>query len=578
MLKALTRIAQPAAVCLAVAALVQLPGAAPQFPDGPGGPPPFGQGGGRMGGAQQEVKLVAQFDKDGDKRLNATERKAALEYLTTQGAAMGGRGRMGGGFGRGGGMVKGEPGPRLTPADVRSAGNAPLYDMATLRTLFLEFEDANWEDELMAFKNTDVEVLATLVVDAKRYPDVGVRFRGMSSFMMVPEGLKHSINVSMNFVHRQQTLGGYRTLNLLNSHEDPTYLRSVLFYQAARDFLPAPKANFVRVAINGESWGAYVNAEQFNQDFVNEWFNTTGGARWKVPGSPGARGGLEYLGDDPAPYKRIYEIKSKDDAKSWADFARLCKVLNQTPASELEAALKPILDVDQVLKFLALDAALVNNDGYWVRSSDYSIYEDVTGRFHILPQDANETFSAGGGPGGPGGPRGLGGPGGPGRPGGPDGRVGPGGPDGPGGPANGRRGFPGMGPGRGPGGGGVDLDPLVGLNDATKPLRSKLLAVPALRARYMSDVREISVKWLDWNRLGPLVETYQALIADTVKADTRKLDSFDAFRSSVAALKTFVEQRRKFLLEYKPATEAGEARPAAPRGLRPATRPRPANA
>ena len=48
----------------------------------PGGPPPFGPGGfgpGGFGGpAGQKRKLVQQFDKDGDGRLNATERKAAL--------------------------------------------------------------------------------------------------------------------------------------------------------------------------------------------------------------------------------------------------------------------------------------------------------------------------------------------------------------------------------------------------------------------------------------------------------------------------------------------------------------------
>src|SRR5207249_2394336 len=147
-------------------------------------------------------------------------------------------------------------------------------------------------------------------------------------------------------------------------------------------------------------------------------------------------------------------------------------------------------DVDQALKFLALDDALVNNDGYWVRSSDYSIYEDTSGRFHVMPWDANETFSTGGGPG-------MRGPGGFG-PGGPGGDFGP--------PPGGRRGGFGGPGGRGgfggPGGGGPDLDPLVGLNDSSKPLRSKLLAVPALRARYMTYVRDIATKWLDWNRLG----------------------------------------------------------------------------
>ena len=42
------------------------------------------------------------------------------------------------------------------------------------------------------------------------------------------------------------------------------------------------------------------------------------------------------------------------------------------------------------------------------------------------------------------------------------------------------------------GGASAELDPLVGLDDATKPLRSKLLAVPALRERYLSYVRDIA--------------------------------------------------------------------------------------
>ena len=63
--------------------------------------------------------------------------------------------------------------------------------------------------------------------------------------------------------------------------------RPPLFCDVAREYLPAPKANFVRVVVNGESWGLYVNTEQFNKDFIKEWYGTTKGARWKVPGSPG---------------------------------------------------------------------------------------------------------------------------------------------------------------------------------------------------------------------------------------------------------------------------------------------------
>lgn len=499
---------------------------------GPGAPQPLqaAQGPGGFGGIRPPTNLVKQFDKDGDKRLNSAERHAALAFVQAQG--MNRRGR---GFGGASGPV--EAGPRVTKASVKALpASVPFYDLSAYRTIFFDFEDADWEDQLMAFKETDIEVPSTMTVDGKVYKDVDIQFRGASSFMMVPEGQKHSINVTLDNVTKTQAIDGYNSLNLLNSHEDPTYLRSVLYLQVARDFLPAAKANFVRVVINGESWGVYSNVQQVDKAFLQEWFKTKDGTRWKVPGSPNGRGGLEYLGDDVAAYKQLYEIKGKDDPKAWAAFVNLTKVLNQTPADSLQAALAPIFDVDGALRFLALDNALVNNDGYWVRASDYNIYLDPAGRIHVMPHDTNETFATGGaGRGGPGGPGGM-------RPGG------PGGPGfGPGGPGFGPRGGGGRGGMRG---GDATLDPLVGLDDASKPLRSKLLAVPALRAKYLQYTREIATKWLDWNTLGPLVTRYQAMIAADVAADTHKLDSIEAFEAGAQDLKKFAEQRRALLLGY----------------------------
>jgi spore coat protein CotH len=524
---------------------------------------------------QAETKLLKQFDQDGDGRLNLEERKAARTHLGQQ------RGNRGpGGFGgpRGGLGRPGEsqepvqPGIRVTSDEVKWYPDVPVYDALTVRTFFLEFENVDWEKELADFNNTDVEVPSKLTVDGKVYREVGVHFRGQSSYMMVPEGRKRSLNLSLDWVHEDQSLGGYRTFNLLNAHEDPTFLRAVLYMQIAREYLPAPKANFVRVVINGEDWGIYVSLQQFNKDFVKDWFDTTKGARWKVPGSPNGRAGLEYLGDDPAPYERLYEIKTKNNPESWAALINLCQVLNQTPADKLEAALEPILDLQATLKFLALENVMVNGDGYWTRASDYSIYLDRNGRFHIIPYDANETFKTGGGPGGgPGfGRPGFGGP-----------RMGRGRGFGPAGqdataptPDFAGRPDPRQRPGfgRSPGGGGVQLDPLVAMDDASKPLLSKLLAVPALRRQYLGYVREIAERWLDWDQLGPVALRYQALIAEEVKIDTRKLDSFEAFQNGVAgepaadetagpghtgvSLKSFAEQRRAFLLNHAEVLQA----------------------
>jgi hypothetical protein len=133
----------------------------------------------------------------------------------------------------------------------------------------------------------------------------------------------------------------------------------------------------------------------------------------------------------------------------------------------------------------------------------------------------------------------------------------------------------------GPGGGGVTLDPLVALNDARKPLRSKLLAVPALRERYLAHVRTLAEESLDWKKLGPVVAQYRTLIEKEVEADTRKLATFEAFKRATAeapaadgppqgrgpglSLRAFAEQRRKYLLEHPEVKKAAQAKTETPK-------------
>jgi hypothetical protein len=97
--------------------------------------------------------------------------------------------------------------------------------------------------------------------------------------------------------------------------------------------------------------------------------------------------------------------------------------------------------------------------------------------------------------------------------------------------------------------------PLAVAGDASKPMLSKLLAVPALRERYLGYVREMAEKWLDWQRLGPLAQQYHQLIAAEVKADTRKLSRTEDFDRSIGSdgrnsLKSFADQRRAYLLAH----------------------------
>jgi hypothetical protein len=195
-------------------------------------------------------------------------------------------------------------------------------------------------------------------------------------------------------------------------------------------------------------------------------------------------------------------MKGSDDTTAWRALVNVTRVLSTTPPERLEAALAPLMDVDEVLRFLALDIALVNGDGYWNDGSDFNVLLDSRGRFQALPHDVNEAFRGRGNAAAP--------------------------------------------------------DPLVALADTNKALRSRLLAVPALRERYLGYVQEIAEQWLDWRRLGPMVERYVALIEADVLRDTRKLSTSEAFRgahgaegdSTTSTLRGFARLRQAALLEH----------------------------
>ena len=148
----------------------------------------------------------------------------------------GGRGPGGPGFG--GSRPIPKPGTKVAVDDVKKYDKEGLYDPHVIRTIFLQFEDEDWEAELADFKPTDVEVPAQLIVEGKTYENVGVGFRGDFSFFMVGAGSKRSLNISMDLVRSDQRLLGFKSLNFLNSNGDGTLMRSVLYSHVANQFLP----------------------------------------------------------------------------------------------------------------------------------------------------------------------------------------------------------------------------------------------------------------------------------------------------------------------------------------------------
>ena len=444
------------------------------FMGGPGGRgrPPFGM-------HFQTEKLVKQFDIDGDGKLDHEERRAARKHIQeereTKGASRPDQEK-----------TEEVPGAVSEVTEAAQYPNAGLYDEKVLRALFLEFPNKDWYEELGDFYRTDVDIPADLTVDGVAYPSVGVRFRGNSSYSMTGKSAKKPFNIAIDYNDPNQRLYGYKTLNLLSGHADASFIREVLYSRICRDYIPAPKANFVKLVINGENWGIYTNLQQFNKDFLRDWFGTRRGVRWKISPGRNRGGSLAWNGPDVADYKDAFQLKTgraPDDC--WDDLVKLCETLDKTPDEELEAALNPVLNIDRALWLIALENTFIDSDGYISRGSDYYLYKDPDGRFSMIPYDNNETFRFAGG------------------------------------------GGPNMWPSNDP-----MLSPVAHEDNENLPVISRLLSIPHLRARYLAHVRTIVSEWLDWDVLNPIITEYQSLIDAEVKADSKKLYAYDAFANS----------------------------------------------
>ena len=309
-----------------------------------------------------------------------------------------------------------------------------FYNESKLRKIYLEFSDSDYWSQLEANYDTDVYVKATLKYEDEVLIDVGVQFKGNTSYNKLSDAAeKMSFSIKTDLFVDGQDINGYSNLNLNNAYEDNSTIREVVYANLCRKHIPAPQANFVELYINNEYWGPYANVQQVNKDLLEDWFMSNDGARFRAdasttankskalppPGGGGGGGGgpqwgdgtaaLNYLGSDISEYQKYYSLKSSDIENSWEKLVAVCDVLNNTPINNLEETVKSYLDVDRTLWMLAFNNVMVNLDSYsGPFQQNYYLVKDDNGRFLPIVWDLNQSMGSfsmvstgGGGPGSP---------------------------------------------------------------------------------------------------------------------------------------------------------------------------------
>ncbi len=239
-------------------------------------------------------------------------------------------------------------------------------------------------------------VKADLEFDGRKFKDVGVRFKGNSSYAMAVQGPKRPFKIDLGRFVAGQRLHGLRVLNLANNALDPSQLREALSYSVFRAAgVPAPRTAFVELYLTvpgkyaRQFAGLYTLIENVDRTFLKRHFPGGKGLLLKPEGVPN----LAYLGPDWAPYQERYRPKQSADAEARQRLLALTRLVHYADDAAFRRTIGRYLDVDEFLRYVAACALMTNIDSFVGFGHNYFLYLNPRdGRFSVLPWDLNNTF------------------------------------------------------------------------------------------------------------------------------------------------------------------------------------------
>lgn len=253
-----------------------------------------------------------------------------------------------------------------------------FYQDDEIEDVWITLPQSSW-DILAASPYT--EVPGTLAWRNVYYPEISVRRKGVYGSLRSLDQ-KVGLKIDMN-EYVDARLRGIETFSFNNMVQDPSYIHEALAYEVFRAVgVPAPRTGYLRMYLNGEYIGLYVNVESVDDTFLARWFSDNTGNLYE-----GSYGVDFYDG-----YEFYFECDECTDPNDRSDITAVSQILDQTPNARTYAALRDVVDMDEFLTYMAVEALLWHWDGY-TTSNNYRVYHDpTTGKFSIIPWGTDQTW------------------------------------------------------------------------------------------------------------------------------------------------------------------------------------------
>lgn len=205
--------------------------------------------------------------------------------------------------------------------------------------------------------------------------NVGVRLKG--SYTRKFE--KMSLKIKFDAFQKEQSFMGLDRLTLNAMMQDESHVREATAYRLFRAMgVPAPRAGYARVKIDGAYQGLYLNLESIDSKMLDRWFDSTEHV---------------YSGKRPCDLTPTNSCYTTSIGNSDRKDVLAAGKLHILSGKQWWNALQKATDVDRTLKMMATEIFLGHWDGYsdYMRNNHY-VHFDKHGKFTLIPWGTDQTF------------------------------------------------------------------------------------------------------------------------------------------------------------------------------------------
>ena len=217
--------------------------------------------------------------------------------------------------------------------------------------------------------------------DGKRteYKDVAVKLKGAAGSSQGPDQ-KPGLTVSLHKYKGAERYHGMEKFHLNNGAQDGSLLNEFIGGEMSRAAgVPASRCTHAVVRWNGRDTGLYLFKESFTKDFLSYFYEKTDGSLYDGHFIAEIDGNLEkQQGGD------------KSDTRDLKELAAACK--EGDPKVRWQKVSER-LDLDEYLRFLAMEIFLAHWDGYNFNRNNYRVYFDPkSGRANFFIHGIDQVY------------------------------------------------------------------------------------------------------------------------------------------------------------------------------------------